>query len=132
MPLLEPTGNGLGSDCFALVWIEAEQKLYGLNASGRAPRNLSAKLVRELGFDQMPKTGWIPTMVPGAPAGWAELNRRFGTKPLKELFAPAIASARDGVPVQVNLQPQWEKDSKRILAALEQTPPPTFGGGRYF
>ena len=46
-------------------------------------------------------------MVPGAPAGWAELNRRFGTKPLKELFAPAIASARDGVPVQVNLQPQW-------------------------
>lgn len=94
MPLLEPTGNGLGSDCFALVWIEAEQKLYGLNASGRAPRNLSAKLVRELGFDQMPKTGWIPTMVPGAPAGWAELNRRFGTKPLKELFAPAITSAR--------------------------------------
>ena len=124
MPLLEPTGNGLGSDCFALVWIEAEQKLYGLNASGRAPRNLSAKLVRELGFDQMPKTGWIPTMVPGAPAGWAELNRRFGTKPLKELFAPAITSARDGVPVQVNLQPQWEKDSKRILAAMEQNPAP--------
>ena len=43
MPLLEPTGNGLGSDCFALVWIEAEQKLYGLNASGRAPMALSAK-----------------------------------------------------------------------------------------
>ena len=88
--------------------------------------------MKELGFDQMPKTGWIPTMVPGAPAGWAELNRRFGTKPLTELFAPAIASARDGVPVQVNIQPQWEKDSKRILAAMEQNPAPMPGGGRCF
>ena len=42
MPLLEPTGNGLGSDCFALVWIEKDQKLYGLNASGVAPMALSA------------------------------------------------------------------------------------------
>ena len=41
MPLLEPTGNGLGSDCFALVWIEKEKKLYGLNASGVAPMALS-------------------------------------------------------------------------------------------
>ena len=89
MPLLEPTGNGLGSDCFALVWIEKEKKLYGLNTSGVAPMALSAGQVRELGFEEMPKEGWIPTMVPGAPAGWAELNRRFGTKSLGELFAPA-------------------------------------------
>jgi len=77
MPLLEPTSNGLGSDCFALVWVEAEKKLYGLNASGVAPAALSAAMVREMGHQAMPKAGWIPTMVPGAPAGWAELNRRF-------------------------------------------------------
>ena len=41
MPLLEPTGNGLGSDCFALVWIEKEKKLYGINASGVAPMALT-------------------------------------------------------------------------------------------
>ena len=82
LPLVEPTGNGLGSDCFALVWIEKEKKLYGLNASGTAPAALSAERVRALGFSEMPKAGWIPTLVPGAPAGWAELNRRFGTKPL--------------------------------------------------
>ena len=29
MPLLEPTGNGLGSNCFALVWIERDKRLYG-------------------------------------------------------------------------------------------------------
>ena len=124
MPLLEPTGNGLGSDCFALVWVEAEKKLYGLNASGVAPAALSAALVRELGHQTMPQAGWIPTMVPGAPAGWAELNRRFGTKPLPQLFAPAISAAREGVPVQVNLEPMWEEDARRIAAAMERDPSP--------
>ena len=124
MPLLEPTSNGLGSDCFALVWVEAEKKLYGLNASGVAPAALSAALVRELGHQKMPQAGWIPTMVPGAPAGWAELNRRFGTKPLPQLFAPAISAAREGVPVQVNLEPMWEEDARRIAAAMERDPSP--------
>ena len=124
MPLLEPTGNGLGSDCFALVWIEKEKKLYGLNASGTAPMALSAQKVRELGFQEMPKAGWLPTMVPGAPAGWAELNRRFGTKPLSELFAPAIRYAREGCPVAVNVAPQWRADSTRIAAAREKNPAP--------
>ena len=124
MPLLEPTSNGLGSDCFALVWVEAEKKLYGLNASGVAPAALSAALVRELGHQTMPQAGWIPTMVPGAPAGWAELNRRFGTKPLPQLFAPAISAAREGVPVQVYLEPMWEEDARRIAAAMERDPSP--------
>ena len=124
MPLLEPTSNGLGSDCFALVWVEAEKKLYGLNASGVAPAALSAALVRELGHQTMPQAGWIPTMVPGAPAGWAELNRRFGTKPLPQLFAPAISAAREGVPVQVNLEPMWEEDARRMAAAMERDPSP--------
>lgn len=124
MPLLEPTSNGLGSDCFALVWVEAEKKLYGLNASGVAPAALSAAMVREMGHQAMPKAGWIPTMVPGAPAGWAELNCRFGTKPLAQLFAPAISAAREGVPVQVNLEPMWEADARRIASAMERDPAP--------
>ena len=124
MPLLEPTSNGLGSDCFALVWIEKEKKLYGLNASGVAPMALSARQVRELGFDAMPKEGWIPTMVPGAPAGWAQLKDRFGTKSLSELFAPAISYAREGVPVPVNVAKQWRKDILRIEAAMEKNPQP--------
>ena len=124
MPLLEPTSNGLGSDCFALVWVEAEKKLYGLNASGVAPAALSAAMVREMGHQAMPKAGWIPTMVPGAPVGWAELNCRFGTKPLAQLFAPAISAAREGVPVQVNLEPMWEADARRIASAMERDPAP--------
>jgi len=120
MPLLEPTGNGLGSDCFALVWIEKEKKLYGLNASGVAPTALNAELFRERGLDAVPHEGWLPTMVPGAPAGWAALNRRFGTKPLAELFAPAIDCAREGCPVPVTVALQWAADAPRIAQAMER------------
>ena len=124
MPLFEPTGNGLGSDAFALVWVEREKRLYGLNASGVAPAALSANIVKEFGFTEIPKAGWLPAMVPGAPAGWAELNRRFGTKPLAELFAPAVAYARQGAPVPVNVARQWAKDSRRIKKAMEENPAP--------
>ncbi len=124
MPLLEPTSNGLGSDCFALVWMEQEKRLYGLNASGTAPEALNARIVKEKGFSEMPREGWIPTMVPGAPAGWAELIRRFGTKPLDELFAPAVSFAREGCPVGVNVEPQWAQDAPRILSAMERDPAP--------
>jgi len=85
---------------------------------------LDAEKVKAMGYTEMPKTGWLPTMVPGAPAGWAELNRRFGTKPLADLFAPAIAFAREGYPVAVNLPAMWEKDRKRITAAAQSDPAP--------
>ena len=124
MPLLEPTGNGLGGDCFALVWMEKEKRLYGLNASGTAPAAIDAERVRALGIAQMPKTGWLSTLVPGAPAGWAELNHRFGTRPLSELFAPAIRSAREGVPVAVNLEAIWKADCRRIQGAMGENPAP--------
>ena len=124
MPLLEPTGNGLGSDCFALVWIEKEKKLYGLNASGVAPMALSADEVRAKGFAAVPEEGWLPTMVPGAPAGWAALNARFGTKPLSELFAPAISYAENGYAVPVNVGKLWARDSKRIARVMAQDPAP--------
>ena len=124
MPILEPTGNGLGSDCFALVWSEKDQKLYGLNASGVAPQAMSADVLTKRDYREMPRTGWLPTMVPGAPAGWAAINQRFGTKTLAELFTPAIDFARRGCPVAVNVESQWAKDSKRIAAAMEKDPSP--------
>ena len=117
MPLLEPTSNGIGSDCFALVWIEKDKKLYGLNASGVAPAALSLEALREKGLDAMPRDGWLPTMVPGAPAGWAELNRRFGTRPLRDLFAPAIAYAREGCPVPVEVGLHWSAGARRVERA---------------
>ena len=86
LPLVEPTGNGLGSDCFALVWSEKDQKLFGLDGSGVAPMALSAEKVKEAGYTAVPMNGWLPTMVPGAPSAWAKLRQRFGTKPMTELI----------------------------------------------
>ena len=124
MPLLEPTGNGLGGDCFALVWMEGEKRLYGLNASGTAPAALTAGKVRAMGYERIPRAGWLSALVPGIPAGWAELNRRFGTKSLSRLFAPAAEWARSGIPVAVNPAAVWEEDAQRIQRAFRENPLP--------
>lgn len=122
LPLVEPTCNGLGSDCFALIWSAREQKLYGLNGSGLAPMALSARRVREMGYKQMPVNGWLPTMVPGAPAAWAALRRRFGRLSMAELMAPAIQYAREGFPVPLNVHRLWIEEAARFRAAAEKEP----------
>lgn len=120
LPLLEPTSNGLGSDCFALVWTGG--KLYGLEGSGVAPRRLSAETVRRAGYDAVPLEGWLPVMVPGAPAAWAELHRRFGTRPLTELAAPAARYAREGFCVPVTASRQWAVDAARYEGCYGENP----------
>ncbi|WP_308857271.1 gamma-glutamyltransferase family protein [uncultured Oscillibacter sp.] len=122
LPLVEPTGNGLGSDCFALVWSAKDQKLFGLDGSGVAPMALSAEKVKEAGYTSVPVNGWLPTMVPGAPSAWALLRRRFGTKPMTELMAPAIRYAREGFCIPVNVYKQWKAETARFTAAAEKEP----------
>ena len=48
LTVCEPTANGIGSDAFALIWVEKEKKLYGLNASGFSPRNISIDALKAL------------------------------------------------------------------------------------
>lgn len=122
LPLVEPTGNGLGSDCFALVWSAREGRLFGLDGSGVAPMALSAEKVKAAGFSAVPMNGWMSTMVPGAPSAWAELRRRFGTKSLAELMAPAIRYAREGFCIPVNVYKQWTGDVARFSAAAKEEP----------
>lgn len=95
--VLEPTSNGLGSDAFALVWTKG--KLYGLNGSGWSPRALTAEAVRQDGYETVPLRGWLPVMVPGAPAAWQALHERFGRLPFAALFGPAIRYAEEGYAV---------------------------------
>ena len=109
--LMEPTGNGMGGDLFAIVWIESEKKLYGLNASGRSPKSLThEKLKKALGRRKtIPSLGPLPVSVPGCVDGWAELHKKFGKLPLKQVLQPAIGYAREGFPVSELIAYYWNR-----------------------
>ena len=97
--LMEPTGNGIGGDLFAIVWIENEKKLYGLNASGRSPEGLSLKYFKENDFKSIPAYGPLPVSVPGCVDGWFELHEKFGKIKMRDILSPTIKYAEDGFPV---------------------------------
>jgi len=100
---VEPTGNGLGSDAFAIVW--DGQKLHGLNASGRSPAAWSTERFTRMGG--IPDRGWDTVTVPGAVAGWAELHAKFGKLPFEKLFEPAINYAQNGFVVSPIIGKLW-------------------------
>jgi gamma-glutamyltranspeptidase/glutathione hydrolase len=115
--LMEPTGNGIGGDLFAIVWINADKKLYGLNASGRSPKSLTfEKLQAELAkanAKTIPSLGPLPVSVPGCVDGWFELHQRFGKLPMDQVLQPAIGYAREGFPVSELIAHYWNA-SRRL------------------
>jgi gamma-glutamyltranspeptidase / glutathione hydrolase len=112
LSLMEPVSCGLGGDIFAMVWDPKANKLYGLNGSGRAPFALTP--------DKVPpeKDGTIPVYspyawtVPGCVDGWFELHKRFGKLPAKDLLAPTIAYAKEGVPVPKVIAGAWSRGAR--------------------
>jgi gamma-glutamyltranspeptidase / glutathione hydrolase len=116
--LMEPTGNGVGGDLFAIVWDAKTGKLHGLNASGRSPQSLTlAKLreeLRKLNRTTIPPRGPLPVSVPGTVDGWFELHGKFGKLPMKELLQPAIQYARNGFPVTEVIAEGWAINVKSL------------------
>ena len=102
MGVVEPMMNGIGGDLFAIVYDAKANKLYGLNASGWAPKALSIEYLQKLGIRSMPQQGVHAITVPGAVDGWQKLADKFGRKKLAEDLAAAIRTAQDGFPV-----PEW-------------------------
>jgi len=109
--IVEPVSNGLGSDCFAIVWDGKE--LHGLNASGVAPQTWSPEYfsqkygVEGNGIAKRPMRGWDSVTVPGALAGWEALHQRFGSLPLGDLLQPAIEIAEKGYAVAPVVAHKW-------------------------
>jgi len=117
--LMEPTGCGVGGDLFAIVWSARDQRLYGLNASGRAPGGFSldalkAELAR-IGRTTIPSTGFLPITVPGAVDGWFELHGRFGKLPMRQVLAPAIRYAQEGFPLSELIAHYWERNVRAFV-----------------
>jgi gamma-glutamyltranspeptidase/glutathione hydrolase len=111
---LEPLACGIGGDLFALVWDAKTQRLYGLNASGRAPKLSDPAQVPAEKDGTIPiHSPWAWT-VPGAVDGWFALHGRFGRVPMKDLLAPAMRSAREGEPVAQVIAAGWERNVARF------------------
>ena len=112
--LMEPTGNGIGGDLFAIVWDAEKKELTGLNASGRAPKAMTLEYFRENGIETIPPFGPLPVSVPGAVDGWFELHGRYGRLPMKDILAPTISYAREGFPVSEVIAHYFQSNKKRI------------------
>jgi gamma-glutamyltranspeptidase / glutathione hydrolase len=122
--LLEPTGNGIGGDLFAIIWDPKTGKLHGLNASGRAPAGMTPaqfrKWVATKPLSSRDEKGTIPdwgaasVTIPGAVDGWYEMHGRFGKLPMARILAPSIDYAEKGAPVPELLARYWATNTAGI------------------
>ena len=122
--LIEPTGNGMGGDVFAIVWDPRSKRLYGYNGSGRSPRALDIETLRrvaqEKGGGYIPSFGAAPVTVPGTVDGWYALHGRFGRLPMRRLLQPAIDYAENGAPIPQTIAFYWGNNQRRLERAFAE------------
>ena len=110
LTVVEPSGNGIGSDAFCILW-DGDQ-LHGLNASGRSPKGWTPE--RFAGLDAMPFHGWDSVTVPGAVSAWVTVSERFGKLPFETLFEPAVRYAESGFPVSPVIAKLWARAADQL------------------
>lgn len=113
MSVTAPMMCGPGGDLFAIVWNAKEQKLYGLNASGRSPYDWSINAARALGLDEIPLYGPLSWSVPGCVSGWAALHKRMGHLKMAKILEAPIRYARAGFPISPVIASRWHIDAKK-------------------
>ena len=128
MGLMEPTGNGIGGDLFAIIWHEESGKLYALNASGRSPRGLSydrlMEILEEKGEDDIPPYDLLSVSVPGAVDGWFTMHERFGSAAMEDILSEPIWYAENGFPVSEAISSSWQRSAPYLSqqpGAFEET-----------
>ena len=115
----EPMMNGIGGDLFLIYWDAKSNKLYGLNSSGWAPRNLTVEFLAQHGITAMPHDGIHSVTVPGAVEGWSQAHQRFGKLAWKDLFVPAIQYAEHGYAVPEIIHDYWVEDETKLQKTEE-------------
>ncbi len=99
----DPAMNGLGGDLFAMIWSADDQQLYGLNAAGKSPAELTLDYFHDHNITRIPAAGPLPVTVPGVVDGWFEMHERFGSLDFSLLLAPTIEYARQGIAVHAEV-----------------------------
>jgi len=118
LAVVRPHMNGIGGDTFMLIYSASDNRVYGLNGSGRAGSGVDAGAMRRQGLTRMPTRGLAAVTVPGTVSAWAEAASRFGTRPLSSLLQPAVTLAFGGFPIA----PKAERDLIASRALIERTP----------
>ena len=108
--VVEPGMTGVGGDCFALYYSAAGNEVIGLNGSGYAP----AAQTSDVEPTALHPSSAIVVTVPGAVDAWCRLADDYGTRPLEELFAPAIRLAEEGAPVHSRVAWNWQNEPPRL------------------
>lgn len=129
LAVTEPTGTGLGGDCFALVYRAADRRVLALDGAGRAPAALSRELLLTRGHRSMPLRGALSVTVPGAVQAWATLLEAEGRRGLDAALAPAIRLAEEGYPVSELIAAAWRR-AEPLLAEDEAARRHLLPGGR--
>ena len=119
--VMEPDMNGIGGDLFAIYWEAKTGKLYGLNASGWAPKALTIDYLKSKGVTRMPDSGIDTVTVPGAVDGWNKLHERFGRMAWKDILAPAAFYAENGFAVQEIISMDWQTSARTKLKGDDET-----------
>jgi len=119
LSVVEPMMCGPGGDLFAIVWSEKEQRLFGLNASGRSPYDWNLDRAAALGLSEIPAYSPLSWSVPGCVSGWGSLLQRFGKLSLARVLEPAISYAREGFPVSPIVARSWSVDAEKHPTAAK-------------
>src|SRR5512133_458764 len=112
----EPSSTGIGGDMFALYFSAETGHVTALNGSGRAPAALTLDRLKKEGFAaELPPFHAHTVTVPGACAGWFDLNEKHGSLSMAEILAPAIHLAKEGFPVAPLTSHSWKVGAQRQL-----------------
>jgi len=133
--LMEPTGNGIGGDLFAIVWDPKSNQLYGYNGSGRSPKGRSLPqlknaiaAMKEKGvlakdYVGIPSHGSLSVTVPGAVDGWFALHERWGRLPINNVLELPIRYANEGFPLSPVIAAGFAANQRRfesVAAMIEE------------
>jgi gamma-glutamyltranspeptidase/glutathione hydrolase len=113
--LVNPQMHTLGGECPILLRAAGSDRVIAVNGNTAAPARATPEEFRRRGLEHVPDEDVLAAGVPAAFGALVTALGRFGTMPLREVMAPAIALAKSGFPVSEGLVKQ-EKYGLRSLA----------------
>lgn len=114
--VVDPASSGMGGGGFCVFYRAKEKKAHALDFRETAPRVAASDLYLKGGkpAPALSLTGPLAVAVPGAVAGLTEALKRFGTRPLHAILAPAIRYATQGFPLHPQLHRALENQLREV------------------